>query len=69
MFMVVSKQKSNMPIVKLGFIVDPQSLMKVNRYPRLTILSIALVRFRFEVIAELLADNFVLGSKRPTPDN
>jgi hypothetical protein len=36
----------------------------------LTILSSALlVRFRFEVIAELLANNLMLGSKRPTPDD
>jgi hypothetical protein len=26
-------------------------------------------RLRFEVIAELLAGNLVLGSKGPTPDN
>ena len=46
----------------------PVRIMSPRR--RLTILSIALLlRFRFEVIAELLANNFVLGSKRPTPDD
>ena len=46
----------------------PVRIMSPRR--RLTILSIALLlRFRFEVIAELLADDFVLGSKRSTPDD
>ena len=46
----------------------PVRIMSPRR--RLTILSIALLlRFRFEVIAELLADNFVLGSKRSTPED
>jgi hypothetical protein len=46
----------------------PIRIMSPRR--RFTILSIALLlRFRFEVIAELLADDFVLGSKRSTPDD
>jgi|GEM_PF-6231640 len=46
----------------------PVRIMSPRRW--LTILSGALLLcFRFEVIAELLANNFVLGSKRSTPDD
>jgi len=61
MWMVEVKQRSNMPITKLGFIFNPQSLVKLNRHPRPGMLSVVLVRL--EVIAEPLADIFVPGPR------